>query len=76
MVARLVDDRGRTGIWPELYEELGRLQENDRARLVLCYLEGLTHEEAAGRLHWTLRTVRSRWCAAGSGSEAGSPGAG
>jgi hypothetical protein len=28
--------------------------------LVLCYLEGLSHEEAAGRLGWPLGTVRSR----------------
>jgi RNA polymerase sigma factor (sigma-70 family) len=60
MVARLVDDAERTGPWPELYEELERLPEKLRAPLVLCYLEGLTHEEAAGHLHWTLRTVRSR----------------
>ncbi len=28
--------------------------------LVACHLEGLTHEEAASRLHWPLGTVRSR----------------
>src|SRR5436305_651 len=28
--------------------------------MVLCYLEGLTHEEAAIRLRWPVGTVRSR----------------
>jgi RNA polymerase sigma factor (sigma-70 family) len=60
MVARLVDDGRGSGSSPELYEELERLPEKYRAPLVLCYLEGLTHEEAAGHLRWTLRTVRSR----------------
>src|SRR5262249_6283982 len=31
-----------------------------RAAIVLCYLEGLTHEEAAGRLRCPVGTVRSR----------------
>ena len=31
-----------------------------RAAIVLCYLEGLTHEEAAERLHCPVGTVRSR----------------
>ena len=43
-----------------LDEELARLPESLRAPLVLCYLEGLTHEEAAGRLRWPVGTVRSR----------------
>jgi RNA polymerase sigma factor (sigma-70 family) len=64
MVAKLVDDGDRPAEWSELYEELGRLPEKYRAPLVLCYLEGLTHEEAAGQLRWPLRTVRSRLVAA------------
>jgi RNA polymerase sigma factor (sigma-70 family) len=43
-----------------LDEEVARLPDLLRAPIVLCYLEGLTHEEAAGRLHWPVGTVRSR----------------
>jgi RNA polymerase sigma factor (sigma-70 family) len=43
-----------------LDEELGRLPGLLRAPMVLCYLEGLTHEEAAVRLRWPVGTVRSR----------------
>ena len=43
-----------------LEEEVGRLSEKYRAPVVLCHLEGLTHEEAAERLRWPVGTVRSR----------------
>ena len=43
-----------------LHEELSRLSEKARAAIVLCHLEGLTHEEAARRLGWPIGTVRSR----------------
>ncbi len=36
------------------------MPERCRAALVLCDLEGLTHEEAAARLGWPLGTVKSR----------------
>jgi RNA polymerase sigma factor (sigma-70 family) len=41
-------------------EEIRRLPSHLRAPVVLCYLDGMTHEEAAGRLHWPVGTVRSR----------------
>lgn len=40
--------------------ELARLPERDRQPLVLCYLDGLTHEEAARRLGCPLGTVKAR----------------
>ena len=46
--------------WPELYEELERLPEKFRLPLVLCYLEGLTYEQAAAQLRCPVRTIQSR----------------
>ncbi|WP_168222101.1 RNA polymerase sigma factor [Aquisphaera giovannonii] len=43
-----------------VHQELARLPEHQRAAIVLCYLEGLTHDEAAARLRWPVGTVRSR----------------
>jgi hypothetical protein len=43
-----------------LYEEIGRLPKKYRAPIVLCDLEGLAAEEAAGRLQWPTGTVHSR----------------
>jgi RNA polymerase sigma factor (sigma-70 family) len=43
-----------------LDEELDGLAESLRAPLVLCYLEGLTQDEAARRLHWSTSTLRRR----------------
>jgi hypothetical protein len=43
-----------------LHDEVNRLPEKYRAAVVLCYLEGLTHEQAADRLRWPVGTVRSR----------------
>jgi len=56
------DDPGRPdeGEGAALHEEVGRLPERHRAAVVLCYLEGLTHDEAASRLGWPVGTVRSR----------------
>jgi RNA polymerase sigma factor (sigma-70 family) len=47
-------------IGPLIHEEVGRLPEKYRAAIVLCYLEGLTHDQAAGQLGWPVGTVRSR----------------
>lgn len=43
-----------------LHVELERLAERFRSPLVLCYLEGLTHDQAALQLGWPVGTVRSR----------------
>ncbi len=43
-----------------LHDELNGLPESFRAPLVLCYLEGLTQEQAAAQLHCPLGTIQSR----------------
>jgi RNA polymerase sigma factor (sigma-70 family) len=43
-----------------LHAELAALPERFREPLVLCYLEGLTQDEAARRLGWTAATVKGR----------------
>ncbi len=53
-------DQGRDDFGPALHEELGRLPERYRSVLVLCHLEGLTHQQAARHLGWPLGTVQSR----------------
>ncbi len=45
---------------PVLDEELSRLAEKHRAPVVLCYLEGLTNEQAAQRLGCPVGTVKTR----------------
>src|SRR5262249_30259571 len=53
--APLPDGRGRAR-----EEERNRLAEKHRAPVVLCYLEGLTNEEAARQLCWPVGTVKTR----------------
>ena len=60
MTVHRVDDGGQTVPQTELYEELDRLPERYRVPLVLCHLEGLTHEQAAQRLRCPVRTVETR----------------
>jgi RNA polymerase sigma factor (sigma-70 family) len=43
-----------------VHDAVGRLSQRFRAAVVLCDLEGLSYREAAGRLGWTLPTVRNR----------------
>jgi RNA polymerase sigma factor (sigma-70 family) len=43
-----------------VHDALGRLPERFRAPVVLCDLEGLSYQEAAGRLGWSHGSVRNR----------------
>jgi RNA polymerase sigma factor (sigma-70 family) len=43
-----------------VHEELDRLPDGQRLPVMLCDLEGLTYEQAAGRLRWTEPTLRHR----------------
>ena len=43
-----------------VHEEIDRLADAQRLPILLCALEGLSHEEAAQRLRWPLGTVKSR----------------
>jgi RNA polymerase sigma factor (sigma-70 family) len=53
-------DAGAFEIRQAVLEELGRLPEKYRAPMVLCHLEGLTHEQAAESLSWPVGTVSGR----------------
>jgi RNA polymerase sigma factor (sigma-70 family) len=54
------DDRDPEGPGPVLHQEIRRLSGRLGAPVVLCYLEGLTHEQAAQELGLPVGTVRSR----------------
>ena len=43
-----------------VHEEVQRLPDKYRNPIILCYLEGKTHEEAALLLRWPLGTVKTR----------------
>jgi RNA polymerase sigma factor (sigma-70 family) len=43
-----------------LHEEINRLPESQRLPIILCDLEGLTYEQAANQLQWTIPTLRNR----------------
>ena len=53
--SELGDELGRV-----LHEEIDRLPDRYRAPVVLCDLEGRTHEQAARHLGWPIGTVKSR----------------
>jgi RNA polymerase sigma factor (sigma-70 family) len=46
--------------WPELYQELERLPSRYQVPIVLCHLEGLSNEQAAGHLGLPVRTIQRR----------------
>lgn len=54
------EDAERFELAPVLHDEINSLPERFRAPIVLCYLEGLTHEQTAARLACPVGTVRSR----------------
>jgi RNA polymerase sigma factor (sigma-70 family) len=56
----LIEDPDRDDERDLLHEEIGRLPERYRVPIMLCHLQGLTHEEAALRLGRPVGTVRSR----------------
>jgi RNA polymerase sigma factor (sigma-70 family) len=63
MAARQIIEIGAdesTERYAQLHAELGRLPQSFREPLVLCYLEGLTQEQAAAQLRCPLGTVQSR----------------
>lgn len=53
-------DLDRHELAPILHEELARLPERFRVPIVLCHLQGLSHDLAAQQLRWPVGTVRSR----------------
>ncbi len=53
-------DPGESDLARVVSEELGRLPDRYRAAVVLCDLEGLSHEEAASRLGCPPGTIKSR----------------
>jgi RNA polymerase sigma factor (sigma-70 family) len=53
------EDDTWSDVRPVVHDEVRRLPERYRASVVLCYLEGKTHEEAAAQLRAPLGTVKS-----------------
>ncbi len=54
------DHPDRAEVSVAIDEELARLPERYRAPILLCGLDGLSYEEAAGRLRWPVGTLKSR----------------
>ena len=46
--------------WEAIHDEVGRLPENYRTPVVLCYLQGQTYDQAARRIGCPVGTVRVR----------------
>jgi len=53
-------DDDHLDVRPLLHEEISRLPDRYRTPIVLCHLEGKTHEEAARLLDWPVGTVSGR----------------
>ena len=47
-------------LWRALHEAVDSLPEKYRAPVVMCYLEGRTHDEAATALRWPIGSVKGR----------------
>jgi RNA polymerase sigma factor (sigma-70 family) len=62
--ARCCDDETDDRMRPALHEELARLPAKIRLPIVLCYLEGRTHVQAAAELRCGEATIRRRLAAA------------
>jgi RNA polymerase sigma factor (sigma-70 family) len=60
MAVAPADDEHRAELATLLHVELDRLPDKYRAPIVLCYFEGLSHQQAATQLRWPVGTVRSR----------------
>ncbi len=54
------EDAERRELTSIVDQEVMRLPSALQAPVVLCYLEGMSHDEAAKRLRWPVGTVRSR----------------
>jgi RNA polymerase sigma factor (sigma-70 family) len=55
-----VHDEGHDDLTPVIQEEIAGLPERYRAPIVLCCVEGLTQQQAAGQLGWPIGTLQSR----------------
>ncbi len=60
MVMRRADEPASAELWADLHHQIDRLPDRFRLPIVLCYLEGLTHAQAAQKLGWPVGTVESR----------------
>jgi RNA polymerase sigma factor (sigma-70 family) len=58
--AEPLDERTWQDLRPLLDEEIGRLPEKYRAAIVLCYLQGKSHEQAAADLGWPRTSLTNR----------------